>query len=574
MHRLMILSIIYLYYTFSSVVIAQSFWIEVETFLNQEAAESKVFKYKNTVHTINGFQFKNGSYGLALGPFTKQKAEQEIQKLLSNQKIPPTATITKDSKFLSRFWPNQTLILKEILPGILPKKNKLVNTVTYVKNNIAIERTLEEVKKNENNLTLPEKKYVQLALQKLDLYSSTIDGDFGKRTRAAMGRWQQLKKLPITNILTSLERKTLISNYEEYLKKIGFTYIIEPKTGIQILLPTLQKFHKYETPFAYFSEDKFKTEIKTILISLPGNTKTLNDFYSFLTQLQIIPQNSKGRLRTSNFTISGDDNGQNVFVYAYLDNEFIKGFLFKYSDDTKIDIEMAIYLAKNSIQSIETNLLPTDNPDTEEQLNLFSGLKIRTPKASQTGFFINQSGTILTSSKIVENCQKITLDMDIELNVIATGRGIVILQPKTMLSPLDFLKFSKSYTKLNSKIFMSGFSYEGALGAPSMNTGTLLNTQGLKKEKHLQQLSIQTSRGDLGAGVLNAAGSVIGLLVDYDFGDKELPKNTAFSVKSTFIRKLLKKQRIEFDVNTEFTSLSAGQISKLTEDSLALISCW
>ena len=118
MHRLMILSIIYLYYTFSSVVIAQSFWIEVETFLNQEAAESKVFKYKNTAHTINGFQFKNGSYGLALGPFTKQKAEQEIQKLLSNQKIPPTATITKDTKFLSQFWPNQTLILKEILPGV------------------------------------------------------------------------------------------------------------------------------------------------------------------------------------------------------------------------------------------------------------------------------------------------------------------------------------------------------------------------------------------------------------------------------------------------------------------------
>ena len=156
-----------------------------------------------------------------------------------------------------------------------------------------------------------------------------------------------------------MNEKSLISNYEEYLKKIGFTYIIEPKTGIQILLPTLQKFHKYETPFAYFSEDKFKTEIKTILISLPGNTKTLNDFYSFLTQLQIIPQNSKGRLRTSYFTISGDDNGQNVFVYAYLDNEFIKGFLFKYSDDTKIDIEMAIYLAKNSIQSIETNLLPS-----------------------------------------------------------------------------------------------------------------------------------------------------------------------------------------------------------------------
>jgi S1-C subfamily serine protease len=235
---------------------------------------------------------------------------------------------------------------------------------------------------------------------------------------------------------------------------------------------------------------------------------------------------------------------------------------------------MAIYLAKNSIQGIETNILSAESPDTEEQLNLFSGLKIRTPKASQTGFFINRSGTILTSSKIVENCQKITLDMDIELDIVATDKGIAVLKPKTILSPLDYLKFSRSYTKLNSRVFASGFSYEGALGTPSMNTGTLVNTRGLKREKHLQQLLIQTEKGDYGAGVLSATGAVIGLLLHYDIENKEIPKSTAFSVKSSFIRKLLKKQRIEFDLSTEVTPLSVEKISKLAEDSSALISCW
>ena len=574
MRHLMILSIIYFSFTFSSMVVAQSFWIEVETYVNKEDAEGRVFKYNDTPHKIHGFHFKNGSYGLTLGPFTKQKAEQEIQKLLSNQKVPITATITNDSNFLSQFWPKQTLILKEILPEILSDKNKLSNSSTYSEDNAVIETSLEEVKKNEDNLTLSRKKYIQLALQNLDLYSSTIDGDFGKRTRTAMGSWQQRQKLPVTNILTSAQREVLLSNYEEYLKKIGFSHIIEAESGIQILLPILQKFQKYEAPFAYFSENTFGEKLKTILISLPGNPKTLNDFYRFLKKLQIIPQNSKGRLRTNYFTISGDDNGQNVFVYAHLDGEFIKGFLFKYPDDIKTDIEMAIYLAKNSIQGIETNILSAESPDTEEQLNLFSGLKIRTPKASQTGFFINRSGTILTSSKIVENCQKITLDMDIELDIVATGKGIAVLKPKTILSPLDYLKFSRSYTKLNSRVFASGFSYEGALGTPSMNTGTLVNTRGLKREKHLQQLLIQTEKGDYGAGVLSATGAVIGLLLHYDIENKEIPKSTAFSVKSSFIRKLLKRQRIEFDLNTEVTPLSVEKISKLAEDSSALISCW
>ena len=219
MRHLMILSIIYFSFTFSSMVVAQSFWIEVETYVNKEDAESRVFKYNDTPHKIHGFHFKNGSYGLTLGPFTKKKAEQEIQKLLSNQKVPITATITNDSNFLSQFWPKQTLILKEILPEILSDKNKLSNSSTYSEDNAVIETSLEEVKKNEDNLTLSRKKYIQLALQNLDLYSSTIDGDFGKRTRTAMGSWQQRQKLPVTNILTSAQREVLLSNYEEYLKK-------------------------------------------------------------------------------------------------------------------------------------------------------------------------------------------------------------------------------------------------------------------------------------------------------------------------------------------------------------------
>ena len=142
MRHLMILSIIYLSFTFSSMVVAQSFWIEVETYVKKEDAESRVFKYNDTPHKIHGFHFKNGSYGLTLGPFTKQKAEQEIQKLLSNQKIPITATITNDSNFLSQFWPKQTLILKEILPEILSEKNKLSNSSTYSGDNLVIETSL------------------------------------------------------------------------------------------------------------------------------------------------------------------------------------------------------------------------------------------------------------------------------------------------------------------------------------------------------------------------------------------------------------------------------------------------
>ena len=85
MRHLMILSIIYFSFTFSSMVVAQSFWIEVETYVNKEDAESRVFKYNYTPHKIHGFHFKNGSYGLTLGPFTKKKAEQEIQKLQHKQ---------------------------------------------------------------------------------------------------------------------------------------------------------------------------------------------------------------------------------------------------------------------------------------------------------------------------------------------------------------------------------------------------------------------------------------------------------------------------------------------------------
>jgi hypothetical protein len=53
----------------------------------------------------------------------------------------------------------------------------------------------------------------------------------------------------------------------------------------------------------------------------------------------------------------------------------------------------------------------------DQAIDLVSGLQIRLPKLSRSGFFIDAAGTIATTSQAVQSCGRMTLDDDTELTV-------------------------------------------------------------------------------------------------------------------------------------------------------------
>jgi peptidoglycan hydrolase-like protein with peptidoglycan-binding domain len=568
-------SVFLLFFLFQSTVWAQSYWIELISVKNQEEAIEKISNYLDLPGDISGFQSKSGYYSLSLGPLNIDKAQQTFNKLKNSNKILSNARIVDDTNFLSQFWPIKVLITQEILANQERKKIKDSAVSLATTENPSVKDTLNEAIEIENLLKRVEKNYIQLALKNLGLYSMGIDGTFGKGTRKAIGIWQENNKFPVTSVLTAYQTELLLGSYEDLLKTDGYELTTDLETGLKLILPTkLIKFDKHIFPFSHYINKNAESNVNGILISQPGDTTTLKDFYTLFKEFEKIPQPARNRFRKKYFSIKGENDDRSVYAYVELEENYLKGFLFDYPIIKREDLETAAYLARKTIQTTNGSIEKSDTPSSEEKRHFFSGIKLRLPKITRTGFFINQSGTIITTNKLIDNCYKLTLDKDIELKVEALHNGFVVLQPKNQLSPLNYLKFTQKFSKLDMPIFMSGYSDSGAFGFTSFNSGKILDLRGLRHERNIKQLLLISEESQTGAAIMNQSGSVIGMLMAYDKEGKSIPESISFSMKSSSIEKFLRKHNIIYHLEKDPRKLTSEKLMTIGEDSTALVNCW
>ncbi|MGB0634329.1 MAG: peptidoglycan-binding protein [Paracoccaceae bacterium] len=563
MKRILISSIFVTFLLILSPASSQSYWVEIDSFSKKETAEEKADSYAYLSEEIKGFKTENGWYLLVLGPYEINQAQEKIQKLQSNKKISLQTNVIGGSKFASQFWPNKSLKVQKNLK------------VSSLKQKPIIKETLNQSIENEKLLKQAEKNYIQLALKDLNLYSMGIDGTFGEGTRKAIGLWQQDNNLPVTNILTTQQIEILLKNYEHRLRNKGYELVTDSNSGLQLLMPTdYVKFDKYIFPFSHYSNNGTAIDASVILISQPGNIETLKDFYNLFKKFEVIPPEARKRINNSYFSIKGHDKGRSVYVYVTLEENYLKGFLFNYPDAQKEELETAIYLARKTIHITNGGLKKSDTPNSEEKRHFYSGIQFRLPKISRTGFFINETGTVITTNSVLNNCYKLTLDKDIELEIKSVDADLVILQPKENIAPLNYLKFSKKFPKIESNVFISGFSNGGAFGSPSFSMAKVIDLKGPKDETYIKQLFLDVDDSHRGAAMVNKSGAIIGVLINYKEEGFNIPSDIAFSIKNSIIKKTLKKQGISFYLETEEQEKTNEVLTQLGRESSVLVSCW
>jgi hypothetical protein len=440
-------------------------------------------------------------------------------------------------------------------------------SISSVKNNdesLLIERKLSEKIKRD----------VQLALKWFKHYQGRIDGSFGKMSQQAVGLWQQQNKFAVTNSLSRRQRELLLKNYAMDSVEFGLKEFSEEKAGIRIILPSeLLKFEKYEFPFAYYSNAK-DSDLKIILISQPGTEKALKALYDVLQTLAIVPADGVKEISQSSFTIDTQDLENKAYAYASLKGGYIKGFLAYYPPESQAVLGAIIQIAKDSITSVSDPLLKEAPSEAEISRTFFYGLKIKTPKLSRTGFFINEGGTVITSSNISEDCSKITLDKKFEVNLVGSENGVSVLEPKEPIIPMNFLTFSKNTIGLNSRVSSAGYSYEGELPEPSITYGSVENTKGLKGEGNIIILSLNLLPGDYGSAIVNERGEIIGMAIDNQDEFKTLSNNSSLALKSETILKILRKHKKLSHINSNFEKLTDKKLSTKIRESTILVSCW
>ena len=213
----------------------------------------------------------------------------------------------------------------------------------------------------------------------------------------------------------------------------------------------------------------------------------------------------------------------------------------------------------------------------ETRAGLLSGLEVRKPRLSRTGFFITPQGAVLTTVEAVDGCTRVTIDRDTEANVSLSdaASGLALLTPKSALAPRAVAGFATASPRLGSEISVPGYAYEDRLPAPVITFGTLEDVTGLNGEAGLNRLALQSLPGDAGGAVLDGQGAVLGMLLPAGpQGGKQMPAGVAFALSASEITRLLTPTGIATQPSQSTAPLDPTALADKATGMTALVSCW
>jgi peptidoglycan hydrolase-like protein with peptidoglycan-binding domain/S1-C subfamily serine protease len=550
-------------------------WLQVEALPDLPTANERARAYATVFPETAGFQLRSGWYGIMLGPYPADEVAVRLNALKRDGQIPDDSFIAYAANFRDQFWPAGDAAV----PLAATEAPEAVQPVTPEPVEIPDE-TRQEARDSEVLLTPEERKDLQVALQWFGFYEGAIDGDYGPGTRNSMATWQEAQgMIEPTGILTTRQRRVLLDGWRGEIAAFGFTEVVEAKAGITVTLPLgLVEFDHYEPPFVHF-RPKTETDPRIVLISQPGDQALFNGLYDILQTLDAVPLDGARERGERVFRIRGTSAKADTTVYAELQGGLIKGWMListpgNEARDTRI------------LRQLETTFAPTGDialdpgtavMSTETRVGLLSGLEVRKPRFSRTGFFINSEGAVLTTTEAVQGCGRVTIDLSTEATVALsdTASGLVLLVPSAPLAPREVAGFLTTTPRPGSEVIVSGYSYEDRLPAPVLTFGTLEDVTGLNGEPGLDRLTVQTLPGDAGGPVLDATGSVIGMLLPAGpQGGKQLPSGVVFALSASEIARILTPTGIEPQTSLAPAPLSPSALTDTATGMTALVSCW
>lgn len=570
-------------------------WLQVEAQPSLEVATERARAYATLFPNVEGYRTGTGWYAILLGPFAPEVAAAQLLALRKDNLIPRDSFLADGSDHGERFWPagvdavppaaDVTPLAPDATITAAPLGDAVVVPEASAEPIVveAPEETPEETPRQartaEAALTVGDRMALQTALKWYGFYTATIDGAFGPGTRKSMAAWQAANGFEPTGVLTSHQRATLTGNYSADQAEFGFSQVTEAESGIEITLPlALVQFDHYEPPFVHYAE-KDGSGLRIILISQPGDASNLAGLYDILQTLEVVPATGERQLGETSFDITASSATVQSQAHAEAARGQVKGWLMIWRPEDAARMQRILPVLRSSFRStgdkaLDPGLVPMD---AASRRGLLSGLEMKKPRLSRSGFYIDAAGRVLTSAEAVADCARVTLDHDTDATVSFTdaATGLAVLTPATRLAPPAVAAFARTPARIGGEVTVAGYSYEDSLPAPVLTRGVLEDNAGLSGEAGLSRISAPVLPGDVGGPVLDASGAVIGLLLPAATGGaKQLPAGVAFIAQAEAISQTLTGAGI---VLTAATATGIATPDALTATGLGmtvLVSCW
>ena len=568
-------------------------WVQIEAHRDLDVALDAARSYDARIGSISGFQLPSDWYAISVGPFESDTDAFAVRRQLRAEgTIPIDAFVSNGANYLAQVFPQDADAPRQTPPPPAgadtpdappPEEEVTLAEITpepepAPEPEPEPEETLSQAQASERLLTRDDRVALQTALQWFGFYTLGIDGAIGPGTRRSMRAWQADQGFDATGVLTTRQRAQLLQDWQGELSALGMETWRDEDAGISIQLPmAMLRFDRHETPFAHFDEHD-NSGVRALLISQTGNNATLFGLYEIMQTLDIVPLEGTRERRQNGFLLTGQSDSLRSHTVAQLRNGQIKGYTLIWTPERDAQMARVLPMMEASFTTFGTTLPESAGPASLVQRgDLLSGLTVRRPEFSRSGFYVDANGTVLTSAAAVANCGRITLDEAYDARVVARDNalGLAVLKPETPLVPLAFAQFQQDGPQRGSDITISGFSFEDMLTRPVLTFGRIEALNGLNGSDALIRLSATVQPGDQGGPVFGATGAVVGLLSANPQDDaRQLPPEVSFAVPSDAIRAFLRANNIAIGTARETNPMSAERLTRVSGDVTVLVSCW
>lgn len=560
----------------------ETVWLQIEAHPSLAIATQRAQLYGQSIQDVNGFSLGNGWYAVALGPFERDNAEIALRGLRRDRLIPRDSYIVPSDGFRSQFWPVGANLLNaapavQVQLQVAPEPTPVVEPVVEPQPVVEPDETPREARASEAKLTRDERKELQSWLKWAGFYNSAIDGAFGRGTRASMAAWQGANNFDQTGVMTTRQRALLREQYFAPIKEVGLKTISNNRAGIEMLLPmAFLKRSGPDYPFVHF-DAKGDVPAKALLISQEGDQNTLFGLYDIMQTLEIVPLTGARERKKDSFMLIGQNDKIISYTEASLKNGRIKGFTLVWPQGDEERRTRVLDEMKASFKRIPGVLDPSAGSNAAQDIDLLSGLDIRRPTMSRSGFFVNKAGVVITTAEAVQGCSRLTIERDYAAELLGVNDtlGLAVLRPKEALVPQTVAALLQGDARLQSEVAVAGYSYEGVLGAPSLTFGRLADIKGLYGEPEIKRLALTALPGDAGGPIFDTDGSVMGMLLPKPQGGaRQLPGDVSFAAGSDAIRQVLSEAGINAQSRTSGVAMAPEDITRMAAGLTVLVSCW
>lgn len=552
-------------------------WVQIEAQPNLEDALTRVQDYAARLDDVNGFSLGRGWFAIALGPYTAEDADRVLRSLRAQGLIPRDSYIAFSRAYGEQFYPQAAGLLQANPQPAPLAPSGGADAAALSPPEIGVDtETPAQARLSERLLDAQARRDLQIALKDAGFYNAAVDGAFGQGTRNSMAAWQRANGLEATGILTTLQRAALMRQFNAILEDLDLATVRDTEAGIEMKLPTgVVSFARYEAPFAEYDASG-TLPARVLLISQPGNSDTLAGLYDILQTLEIVPLEGPRSLSGDGFTLVGRNDTIVSETRVTLADGQIKGFTLIWPAGDEARRARLLSEMAASFVSLDGVLARNADIPVSNQIDLVAGLRVRQPLSSQSGFYVDARGSVVTTAEGVESCGRILLDDTVEarLSKLDAGRGLAVLQPQTRIAPPDVAEFRTDLPRLQSEVAVAGYSYGGVLNAPSMTFGTLEDLRGLGGEPDLKRLTLESLPGDAGGPVFDDTGQVIGMLLPRGQGDRQLPSDVSFALAGGVITQILQNAGLTTRGSTQTTALDPEDITARGQGMTVLVTCW